>query len=260
MASAPSSFWRRLRQHFSIDAPRMAVRSHLPWPWRAVVVVALLALVGGMWWWGYDFGQIFGGFNRKEVESRLVTLEADSATLTRENAALRAGNTALESELAMARGAQATMQRQVEETTAENTQLREELAFLQKLVVDSNKQPGVSIPRLGAERAGEEVWNYSLLVVRGGNPKGEFEGQVTLSATVAPTSPEPGAAVARPVTISLPEDQPATAPALKLRFKYYQRLEGSFRVPPGHAVKTIGARVHEAGAPSPRATRNLIIP
>ena len=159
MASAPSSFWRRLRQHFSIDAPRMAVRSHLPWPWRAVVVVALLALVGGMWWWGYDFGQIFGGFNRKEVESRLVTLEADSATLTQENAALRAGNTTLESELAMARGAQATMQRQVEETTAENTQLREGLASLQKRVDGPHKQPGVTIRRLGDERPGGAVWN-----------------------------------------------------------------------------------------------------
>ena len=260
MASAPSSLWRRLRQHFSIDAPKMAVRSHLPWPWRAVVGVALLALVGGMWWWGFDFGQIFGGFNRKEVETRLTTLEADTARLAQENAALRAVNAALESELAMTRGAQATMQRQVEETTAENTQLREELAFLQKLVIDSNKQPGLSIQRLTAERGGEEVWNYTLLVVRGGSPKGEFEGQVALSATVAPTNPTPGASAARPATINLPEDQPATAPALKLKFKYYQRLEGSFRVPPGHAVKSVSARVLEAGAVSPKATRSLIIP
>jgi len=56
--------WRRVRRHFSISAPRMAVRTHLPWPWRAAIAASLLALVGGMWWWGFDFGQIFGGFNR----------------------------------------------------------------------------------------------------------------------------------------------------------------------------------------------------
>ncbi len=257
MASPPSSRWRRLRQHFSISAPRMAVRTHLPWPWRAVVGVVLVALVAGMWWWGFDFGQIFGGFNRKEVEARLATMEADTARMTGENEALRAVNATLESELAMARGAQQTMQRQVQEATAENAQLKEDLAFLQKLVVDSNKQPGVSIQRLNAERAGEEAWDFSILVVRGGNPKGEFDGSVALSATVVAAG---GATAGRTSTINLPEDQPATAAALKLRFKYYQRLEGSFRIPPGHVVKSMNARILEAGSPSPRATRNLIIP
>ncbi len=257
MASPPSSRWRRLWQHFSIDAPRMAVRTHLPWPWRAVVGVVLVALVGGMWWWGFDFGQIFGGFNRKEVEARLATLEADTARKTQENEALRAANAALESELAMTRGAQQAMQRQVQEVTSENTQLKEDLAFLQKLVVDSNKQPGVSIQRLNAERAGDEVWNYSILVVRGGNPKGEFEGSVALAATVAPAD---GTGAGRASTINLPEDQPATAGALKLKFKYYQRVDGSFRIPPGHVVRSINARILEAGSPAPRATRNLIIP
>ena len=56
----------------------MAVRTHLGWPWRAALALALVALIGGMWWWGFDFGQIFGGFNRKEIEQQLATLEADA--------------------------------------------------------------------------------------------------------------------------------------------------------------------------------------
>ena len=56
----------------------MAVRTHLPWPWRAAILAALVVLVAGMWWWGFDFGQIFGGFNRKAIESRLATAEADA--------------------------------------------------------------------------------------------------------------------------------------------------------------------------------------
>ena len=57
-----------------------------------------------MWWWGFDFGQIFGGFNRKEIEQRLSTLEADTAKFRSEATELRARNTTLESELAMTRG------------------------------------------------------------------------------------------------------------------------------------------------------------
>jgi len=65
----------------------MAVRTHLPWWGRGAIVVTLVAIIGGMWWWGFDFGQIFGGFNRKEVEVRLVTLEADATEAVRFTAA-----------------------------------------------------------------------------------------------------------------------------------------------------------------------------
>ena len=64
-------WWRRVRQHFGISAPRMAVRTRLPWWGRGVGVLLLCAVIGGMWWWGFDFGQILGGFNRKDLEAML---------------------------------------------------------------------------------------------------------------------------------------------------------------------------------------------
>jgi hypothetical protein len=250
--------WRRARQffrHFRIDAPRMAVRSHLPWPWRAVTLLTLLAVVGGMWWWGFDFGQIFGGFNRKEVEARLATLEADNAKLKSEAQGLRARATHLESELAMTTGSQATLSKQALELTAENSQLKEELMFLQKLVSDSNKQVGLSIARLTAEREREDAFRYSVLVVRGGNPRDEFEGAVTLQATVQPVG-----VAGHPLVLTLPDEQAEQAAALKLKFKYYQRLEGTIRVPPGAQLKSLTARAFEAGHPSARVTRTLAVP
>jgi len=82
--------WRRVRQHFGISAPRMAVRTHLPWWGRGAVVLSLLAIIAGMWWWGFDFGQILGGFHRKEIETRLASLEADATKYRNEAAELRA--------------------------------------------------------------------------------------------------------------------------------------------------------------------------
>jgi hypothetical protein len=250
--------WRRARQffrHFRIDAPRMAVRSRLPWPWRAVAAVVLLAIVGGMWWWGFDFGQIFGGFNRKEIQAKLATLEGDNATLKTEAAQLRSRTSQLESELAMTTGAQSTLSKQTLELMAENTQLKEELSFLQKLVSDSSKQIGLSIARLTVEREREDAWHYSVLVVRGGNPRDEFDGSLTLAASL---QPEEGGT--RATVVTLPDDQPDTAPALKLKFKYYQRLEGTIRVPDGARIRSLTARAFEAGQADARATRTLAIP
>ena len=252
--------WRRARQffrHFRIDAPRMAVRSHLPWPWRATVVLALLAIVGGMWWWGFDFGQIFGGFNRKEITAKLETLEADNAKMRAESTALRARNSQLESELAMTAGAQATLSKQAMELLSENSQLKQELSFLQQLVADSSKQAGLAIQRLSVERERDDAWRYSVLVVRGGAPRDEFEGALTLQATLQP--PQAGGAL-RPVVVTLPDEQPDSAPALKLKFKYYQRLEGTIRVPPGASVRSVIARAFEAGQSNARATQTLVIP
>jgi len=86
---ARPDWWRRARRHFSIDAPRMAVRSRLPWPWRALLAVLLLAIIGGMWWWGFDFGQFFGGVSRQESEARMAALESGNVELRKENARLQ---------------------------------------------------------------------------------------------------------------------------------------------------------------------------
>ena len=251
-------WWRRLRRHFGISAPRMAVRTHLSWPWRAVLGIALVAVVGGMWWWGFDFGQIFGGFNRREVAVQLTTLQADVVQLRAETTELRAKNSSLASELAMKEGAQSTLSKQAAELQSENSQLKEDLVFLQKLVADTNKQVGLSIQRLAVQRVQDDTYRYGMLVARGGSPAGNFEGTMVLQFTLLPAAGD--GVPARPIVLTLPDEQPATAAALKLNFKYYQRVEGSFRVPPEASLRAVTARAYEAGQANPRATRSLNLP
>jgi septal ring factor EnvC (AmiA/AmiB activator) len=243
-------FGRKLRQTFGISAPRMAVRTHLSWRWKVPALVALFCLVAGMWWWGFDFGQILGGFNRSAVAKAQERLELDLAETRSENAKLRARVSELESDLNITRGAQSSLSKQALELQNENSQIKEELAFLQTLFRDSGKQGTISIQRLSAEREQDDAYHYSLLIVRGGSPTEDFSGQLTLQAGVLSSA-------GRPTTIELPDDQPDSAAVLKLKFKYYQRVEGTIRIPPGSQLRTLQARVLEAGQPSPKATRSL---
>ena len=249
-------WWRRVRQNFGISAPRMAVRTPLPWWGRGLVLLVLGALVGGVWYWAFDFGQLFGGFNRKELEARIVTAESDAARYKAEAAELRTRGSQLESELAMTHGAQEALTRQATDLAGENAQLKEELTFLQKLFADANKQGGVTIPRLTVERQDDDTWRYGLLVVRGGALGEDYRGSVVLQATVVPSDPSQSAVR----TLTLPEDQPDSAAALKLKFKYYQRIEGTLRVPAGGRVTAVTARIYEDGSTTPRATRTLSNP
>lgn len=234
----------------------MAVRTRLPWWGRGLVVLALLAAIGIVWWMYFDARALFGGPNRRDLEARVATLEAEVERYRSEAADLRTRNSQLESDLAMTRGTQEALSRQASDLAGENAQVKEELAFLQKLFADSNKPEGLTIPRLTLERQDDENWRYGLLVVRGGTPGEDYRGSVVLQATVAPNDPSQSAVQ----TITLPEDQPDTAGALTLKFKYYQRIEGTLRVPLGARVTALTARVYEQGNTTPRATRTLSNP
>lgn len=234
----------------------MAVRTPLPWWGRGLILLALLALVAGAWWWAFDARELLGGPKRRDLEARVSALEADVARYRSEAADLLTRNSQLESDLAMTRGAQEALSRQATDLAGENAQVKEELAFLQKLFADSNKPGGLTIPRLTLERQDDETWRYGLLVVRGGAPGEDYVGSVVLQATVAPADTRQSALR----TVTLPEDEPDAAPALKLKFKYYQRIEGTLRVPAGARVTGLTARVYEDGDTTPRATRTLSNP
>ena len=242
---------RKLRQTFGISAPRMSVRTHLSWRWKLPAMAALAALIAGMWWWGFDFGQFLGGFNRSEVAERQQRLESEAAQLREENVRLRAKASELESDLNMTRGAQVSLSKQALELQSENAQIKEELAFLQKLFSDTGKQGTISIQQLNAERERDDTYRFSLLVVRGGNPRDEFAGQLTLQAGLL--------AGGKTSVIALPEDQPQASSTLTLKFKYYQRVEGTILVPPGSQLKSLQAKVLETGQVLPKATRSLNI-
>jgi hypothetical protein len=244
-----------VRRDLGIGAPRLAVRAPRS-RWTALVAVLAVALVlTGLWWAGYDFGGLAGGPNRRDLEARIATLEGDAARAKSESTELRTRNSELETELAMTRGTQEALTRQASELAAENAQVKEELAFLQKLFADTKGPGGVTITRLTAERDSAEQLRYALLVVRGGSGD-DYKGSVVLQATVVPADPSSAAVQ----TVTLPDDQPEAAGTLKLRFKYYQRVEGVLRLPTGTRVTALTARVYEDGSTMPRATRTLSIP
>lgn len=225
----------------------------MPWYGRAAVVLALAAVGGGVWWWGFDFGQVFGGLNRKEIEARMERLETEAAGSRADAAEMRSRTSQLESDLAMSRGAEQALSKQASDLAAENAQLKEETVFLQKLVSDSSKQAGLAIPRLSVELDPDGAYRYNLLVVRGGSPRDEFEGHVTLQASVSPAD-------GTTTTLTLPDDQPGAEPPLGLRFKYYQRIEGTLKLPPGSRLTALTARAYENGDATPRVTRTLSNP
>ncbi len=239
---------RRIRGRFGISAPKMTVRTHVAWYWRWLGMIvaggASLALAA----WIYDAGRRFAGFDRSEVEQELSQLRATTARLQEEMKGLRAIADASESRLKIEQSAQSQLAMQVKSLEDQNTRLKEDLAFFENLTPVGDK---VSIHRLRVEPdvlPGE--YRYRLLVLQAGKRDRLFQGSLQLLINVQDDRASG--------TIILPDKSSGgNSPPFKLAFKYFQRVEGTFRVPPGAKVLTVQVRVLESGSDQARATENF---
>ena len=243
---------RQLRKHFGVTAPKLSVKTHVAWPWRALVIGLIVALVGWMVWTGFDAGRLLGGFSKNEADERRTQLENQVAALLEENRGVAGKLTRLESEAQMAKGAQDSLTRQTLALQTENTQLKEELSYLQQLVSGNSKEGAITVHRATIERDGPELVHVRMLVVQGGAKGVPFIGLLGLGIDTQ----QEGARK----HISLPEEQPETAMALRLNFTYYQRIDVPVRVPGGSSVRSLQVRVFQAGNPQARATQTINMP
>ncbi len=233
---------RRWRSRFGISAPRVAVRTHVSWHWRVLVWGAVLAASLATAGWIYDAGRRFAGFDVRESEQEIRILHGRVAELDVERQRLRSLADTSESKLQIELAAQQQLTRQIKTLEAENAQLKEDLSLFESLAQTETRDSGVSIPRLRIELedAAANQYRYRMLVaLQGGRKDKEFKGDYQLVLNLLQDG--------RSVVMTLPA---AAEPALQkfhLSFKYFQRLEGGFRIPANARIKSVEARLLQQG-------------
>lgn len=245
-------FWK-LRQRFGIAAPRVAIRSHVPWYWRWIGIAVLLGVSAAAAAWIYDAGRRFAGFDRSEVQEELGRVKGQLQETQAELERVRAIANAADSRVSIERTAQHNLSQQIRALEQENARLKEDLAtFESMLSSEARAGQGLSIYRFKVEPdllPGE--YRYRLLLITPSSRRDrEFHGRLELVVNLN----EGG----RSAMMSFPEPADAGAAAFKLGFKYFQRVEGTFRVSPKAKVESVQVRVYEAGAAQPRATHSVV--
>jgi hypothetical protein len=97
---------KRLRQRFGIRAPKLAIRTHVAWYWRAVAVVVLLSISLALAEWVYDAGRSIAGFDSRTSSQALADIKARVVELEAELAVVRGVASAADSNLKIERVAQ----------------------------------------------------------------------------------------------------------------------------------------------------------
>jgi len=231
---------RRWRGRFGISAPRVAVRTHLPWYWRALAAVAVLGLALALAGWIYDAGRRFSGFDRGETEQELGELRAKSAILEQEVARLRSLADASESKLQIELTTQQQLTRQAKLLEDENSRLKEDLSVFENLAQAEGPEGSLSINRLRIEADMTDQYRYRMLVaIQGGKKDREFNGSLQLAVGLQQDG--------KNVMMVLPAAEGAAARSFELRFKHFRRIEGTFKIPVGARLKSVEARLLQDG-------------
>ena len=234
--------WKLWLRNMSVSAPRVTVRSRLPWPLRLLFgfITVALAMVAGVI--VYEYGRDFAGPDRRD----LVTHNEQLAEQLRQATADRDRSTELansyEGELKVQRAAQEQLAQQVRTLEEDNARLKEDLSFYDSLLPAGKSDKGIVIRsfRLQPEDEASRM-RFRLLIQQPGKAERDFVGSVQMEVRFTQNGGN--------FIYELPEADatPERTKAFELSFRHYQRLEGDFTLPAGAVPHSVLVRVLASG-------------
>ncbi|MEI7431931.1 MAG: DUF6776 family protein [Betaproteobacteria bacterium] len=244
MATSSASLkLKRLRQRFGISAPKVAIRTHVAWYWRALAMIGILSISLALAAWMYDAGRRIAGFDSNESVREIQSLRNYVMEIDTELTKLRSLAGSGESSLQIERATQKQLSRQVKSLELENAALKQDLAFFEGLMPSSDlgEEAGVKIDRLRIEPDGATgEFRYRMLVVNnGGRQAKEIRGSLQLLVKVQLGGKD--------VMITVPSEKEPNPQRFRFEIKHFHRLEGVFSVPDGAVIKAVEARLLQDG-------------
>ncbi|WP_326538995.1 DUF6776 family protein [Pseudorhodoferax sp.] len=220
--------WKLLRRRLSVSAPRVIVRSHLPWPLRWAVLALALGFSAALALWAFEFGKDIAGLDR-DAQAELTQLRADTARLRSEYDRVQAIANTADSLLKAERATQEGLVQQVRQLEADKQALQADLGFFEGLLPATGL--GLQLRGLQADITSlPGQLRYQLLLMQPGRNVAEFSGRYELLLG--------GMLDGRPWSRAVPGSD-------GLQMRQYARLEGSVDLPPGVVLKTVQARIYD---------------
>jgi hypothetical protein len=243
---------RFLRRSFGISAARMAVRPAIPWYWWSLRILAagglLLAGAGLL----ADAPGGLGLLTQGEVAHELARLQSALERQEAELAELRSRAAQAERQLQMERAATMDLAKQVKSLTFENAALKEDLAFFQSLMSAAGRRGEGTISvnrfRLQPEAVAGE-FRYQMLLVQNGQRAKDFQGRLQFVLDVQHEGQK--------LVLVMPPEADREGKDYRLNFKFFQRIEGTFKLMPGSVLQGMQVQVFENGTRTPKLTQTL---
>ncbi|MDP3540613.1 MAG: hypothetical protein Q8S26_18095 [Azonexus sp.] len=220
---------RKFRRRFGITAPRMVVRSHLPWAWLALPAFLLLLLCSSVIWLVLQRNE--AGEIGREVKAlrQQILEEREELSLLRSTAGT--GQNAMSIE----RATQQQLLVRIQGLERENRVLKEDILLFERLIPVVGEEAVVRIENFRVIHESGARHRYRILLAfQPGRQNPEFRGRLQLAVSFL--------LAAKEQQLLLPDKKEAMG-EYQLEMKHFLRREGVFELPPGAVLKGVEARV-----------------
>lgn len=237
---------RLLKRRLTISAPRMAVRSAMPWPLRWAVLAIVLGFCAAIGLWAFEFGKDIAGLergSREENQQLRMLVESQQRELEQlrqqRDEAQSVANTA-GTLMAAEKAAQEMLVNQVKQLEQEARALRDDLSFFEKLIPAASAN-GVAVRGLQVEATEPGKLKWQVLAIQSGKNVNELSLRLEMVFV--------GTQGGKPWSTPLAEG------GVAFKIRQYGRLEGELELPAQTQVKSVTARVMDGA--TVRATHTI---
>jgi len=220
--------WKLLRRRLSVSAPRVTVRSRLPWPVRWLLLALMMGGSAAVAVWTYERGREIAGVGRDDrAELRLLRDEVERLRDEHERA-VSVANTA-DSLLKAAQATQEALTARVKVLEVENLALTRDIGFLEKMMPAPTDNRPLSVRGLQLQPDGPQRLRYQALLMQALGQSPGLKGRYDLVLTG--------------LMDGKPWSQTVAGSSQTLEIRQYRRLEGTVEYPLGVTVKQVEFRV-----------------
>ncbi|WP_322306274.1 DUF6776 family protein [Hydrogenophaga sp.] len=214
-----------------MSAPRMAIRSTLPWPFRWLLGAVVLGFSGALALWAFEVGKDIAGLDR-HAKQELVQLRAEVQQLRTDLVKAQSVANTSESLLTAEKAVQEQLAQQIRQLEMDNQMLRSDLGFFERLIPGTGTD-SLSIRGLQVERLSQGQLKWQALMIQAAKNAPEFRGSLEITFT--------GTLEGKPWSMAH-----AAAPQAVV-IRSYLRQEGIVAVPPQAVVNVVTAKIIQAG-------------
>ncbi|MBL8429342.1 MAG: hypothetical protein JNJ95_05535 [Dechloromonas sp.] len=220
---------KRFKRRFGITAPKVVVRSQLPWQWVVLPVVLIGLLLGVVGWLLAQRNEAGELGQELEVLRRQLLVQREELNL------LRSTVGAGQSIASIERATQQQLLGRIKGLEVQNATLKEDVLLFERLIPVAGDGASVQIEnfRVVQERPG--IYRYRLLFAfQSDKLNPDFRGRLELIVDYL--------LAGKKLRLSLPEKHDASA-EYRLELKRFLRRENTFQLPEGAALVGVEARV-----------------
>lgn len=222
---------RLLRRRLTVSAPRVAVRSAMPWPLRWLLGAVVLGFSGALALWAFEVGKDIAGLDRN-AKQELELLRDEVERLRGDLARAQSVANTSESLLTAEKVAQEQLVLRIRQLESDNQSLRNDLGFFERLIPGSGSD-ALSIRGLQTERMAPDQLKWQVLMIQAAKNAPDIQAELEL--------------VFAGTLDGKPWSQAHASAPHRVVIKGYLRQEGVVDLPPQAVVKTVTARVMQSG-------------